>query len=235
MAKLINARNITRFVFIVSVTSLIYVIIGLITAPIDLPEPDMVIRVKYDYFVLLLLCLFGTAALFLPEIISRKARISIPNTMIISYALFVFCGIYCGNVMGFYDTVPHWDTMLHAISGALLCLLGISIVMSFGKTNSGTHTISPVFTVVFAFCFAAAIGVFWEIAEFTMDSVLGINTQGYAAVSGEPHVGQAALMDTMKDYIFNTIGAAVYAVYGYKSLKRKNPQLNKWVLKKIEG
>ena len=48
---------------------------------------------------------------------------------------------------------------------------------------------------------------------------------------GTPFLGRAALMDTMKDLIVDTIGAAVMSVIGYISLKYEKGWVEKLLLK----
>ena len=61
--------------------------------------------------------------------------------------------------------------------------------------------LSPFFIAFFAFCFALAFGVVWEIYEYTVDSVAALNMQKYALEDGTLLVGREALADTMEDLI----------------------------------
>ena len=53
-----------------------------------------------------------------------------------------------------------------------------------------------------------------------------------ALESGEPLVGRAALMDTMKDLIVDTIGALVMAVIGYISIRYQKGWVEKFQLRR---
>ena len=79
----------------------------------------------------------------------------------------------------------------------------------------------------FTLCFAVFLGVVWEFYEFTADSILHTNMQKFALESGQLLEGRAALMDTMKDLIVDTVGALVMAVVGYISLKYKKGWVEK--------
>jgi len=59
----------------------------------------------------------------------------------------------------------------------------------------------------FAFCFAMTIGALWEVFEFGMDQMFGMNMQ------------KTGLDDTMGDLIVNTLGAAIGAASGFAYLK----------------
>ena len=103
----------------------------------------------------------------------------------------------------------------------MLGALGFSVVNFLNKTDRVPMNLSPLFVVVLPFCFALALGVVWEIYEFTADALLHTNMQKFALESGEPLVGRNALMDTMKDLIVDTLGALVMSIIGYVSLKHK--------------
>lgn len=66
----------------------------------------------------------------------------------------------------------------------------------------------------FAFCFAVMIGAVWEIWEFTLDQLFGLNTQ------------KSGLVDTMWDLIVDAGGAIIGAGAGWAYLKgRQNGPL----------
>ena len=74
-------------------------------------------------------------------------------------------------------------------------------------------------------CFALAAGAIWEIYEYTLDGLMGLNMQHYHLVDGTPLMGRAALYDTMKDLIVDALGALVVSVIGYIALKRQHRRL----------
>lgn len=234
MKKLLKSRNVTRFVFFTFVASLFYVLAGLILAPSAAPSPEETIRVKLDYFVLLLLCYIAIGALALPEIISLKAKVRIPGVMVVIYTLFIFSGIFCGNVLNFYNTVPHWDTMLHLVAGVLVCGLGYSIFDYFNKPEGDALITSRGFATFFAFCFAAAVGGVWEMIEYALDLILDVNMQAYNTVTGVPLTGQAAVTDTMKDMILNCIGTLGLVLYRRIFVSQSKKLFDKLVLTKAE-
>jgi len=235
MKKVFNAKNLMRFIFITFIASIAYVVVRIIIAPTVEPPSDIAVRVKSDYTLMLLQCIFGVLAMLLPGYLRSKVRLNIPNAMMIAYAVFLYCGIYLGEVRNFYYNVPHWDTILHIFSGAALGALGFSIVSLLNKPKSASFSLSPVFVAIFAFCFALALGVIWEIYEFLMDSILNTNMQKYALESGELLIGQAALADTMKDLIVDAIGAFAMSVIGYISLKHNKGWLERVHIRRLEN
>ena len=232
MGRLINTKNIMRFIFLTFIGSIIFVTVRIILAPTVAPTSDVTVRVKSDYALMLLQSVFGLFAMMLPGYLRRRVNLNIPTAMMIAYAVFLYCAIYLGEVRNFYYNIPHWDTVLHTFSGAAIGSLGFSLVSLLNKSEAVTFSLSPVFVALFAFCFALALGVLWEIYEFTVDFLLNTNMQKYALESGEPLVGQAALVDTMKDLIVDAAGAFVISVVGFISLKHNKGWLDRLQLKR---
>ena len=224
-------RRIFLFVAITLVASIVFISISMALAPVE-PDPARPNRrVKGDYVLMLAQCILGVFALALPSMLWRRVQLEIPSNMLILYAIFLYCAIYLGEVRSFYYNVPHWDTILHTFSGAMLGALGFSFITFLNRTDKVPMNLSPVFVVTFAFCFAVTLGVFWEIYEFTADGILHTNMQKFGLEDGTPFPGRLALADTMKDLIVDTIGAAVMSVAGYISLKYQKGWVEKLLLK----
>ncbi|MEG1875525.1 MAG: hypothetical protein RR185_08145, partial [Angelakisella sp.] len=215
------------FVFITLVASLIFVVVAMVRAPTLSSRSDPFQRVKGDYVLMLSQCVLGIFGMMLPGFLKKRVNIEIPSTMLVLYAIFLYCAIYLGEVRSFYYNVPHWDTMLHTFSGAMLGALGFSFINLLNRTDKVPVNLSPAFVATFAFCFALALGIAWEIYEFTADSMMGTNMQKFGTEAGELFLGQAALKDTMKDLIVDTIGALVISIIGYISLKYKKGWVEK--------
>lgn len=231
--KKVNWKRVFNdFVFVTLVASLVFVIIAMINAPTLENRADPFQRVKGDYILMLAQCVLGIFAMMLPGFLKKKIDLQIPSTMLVLYALFLYGAIYLGEVRSFYYNVPNWDTILHTFSGAMLGALGFSFVTLLNRTDKVPVNLSPAFVAVFALCFAMALGVVWEIYEFTADYIMGTNMQKFGTEAGELFLGQAALKDTMKDLIVDTIGALVISVMGYISLKHKTGWVEKLLLKK---
>ena len=206
-------------VFATLLSSILFIAIAMAMAPSEPNPAEPYRRVKGDYVLMLL-----------PSLLKRTLNLVIPSKMMLLFAVFLYCAIYLGEVRAFYYNVPHWDTILHTFSGAMLGALGFSVINFLNKTDRVPMNLSPLFVVVFAFCFALALGVVWEIYEFTADALLHTNMQKFALESGEPLVGRDALMDTMKDLIVDTLGALAMSIIGYISLKYKKGWVEKLLL-----
>lgn len=225
--KIFNQKTLFGFIFFTMMFSTIFVVIRIFHAPTVAGPGEISVRVKGDYTLMLLQCVFGTLALLLPSFIEKRFKIVIPSGMIVAYAVFLYCAIYLGEVRSFYYIIPYWDTILHTFSGAMLGALGLTLISYLNKTDRIPVYLSPLFVAIFTFCFAVALGVLWEIYEFIIDILFLTNMQKYALENGTPLIGQAALADTMKDLIVDCIGALAFSVFGYISLKSKKGWLER--------
>lgn len=192
-------------------------------------------RGREDYVLMLLQCLLGVAAILLPARLMRRWDVEIPRVMFLLYIAFLYCAIFLGEVRSFYYSVPHWDTILHIFSGAMLGALGFSMIAVFNNTERIPMNLSPLFVAVFAFCFALALGAVWEIYEFAADCLLATNMQKFSLDNGTVLVGQAALRDTMKDLIVDALGAVGASVIGYISLKYEKGWIEKLTIRIGKG
>ena len=190
------------------------------------------VRDRSEYVLMLLQCLLGIAGVCLPALLEKRHDFVIPSNMMILYVLFLYGAIFLGEVMAFYYRVPHWDTFLHTLSGAMLGALSYSVITFLNKSDGVPINMSPLFVAFFAFCFSMTMGMLWEIYEYGMDVFFGTNMQKFLLQGGAPLMGQAALVDTMKDLIVDAIGAFVMAVVGYISLKRDRIFINKLLFRR---
>lgn len=235
MKKKINwKRNISVFVFITLLLSIGYSVIKIATVPKSIASADAGTHLRSDYVLMLIQCFLGLLVIGLPALIERKWSFELPNYMSILYFIFLYCAIYLGEVRNFYYLVPHWDTILHAFSGAMLGALGFTLVRILNDSEKVRVTLSPLFICLFAFCFALAVGALWEIYEFAGDSIFGLNMQKFRLADGTELVGHTALRDTMKDIIIDAIGAFIITLIGYFTLLGK-PQYKKHKLSETDA
>lgn len=222
---------IAKFVILSFILPISYIIYRIIVSPTANTENIEGLRVKTDYILMLLQCLLGIVAFFMPNIITRKTKIVIPSNMYIVYVVFLYAAIFLGEIGNFFYRIPHWDTILHICSGAMLGALGFSFVNILNKNEKVHVELAPIFVALFALGFAITLGVLWEIYEFTFDGLLGVNMQKFALEDGTQLVGRAALADTMEDLIVDSIGAFAMSLLGYISLKYKKGWIEKLLIK----
>jgi hypothetical protein len=142
----------------------------------------------------------------LPWALRRWLKVDVPPEFQLVAAVFVFCAMFLGTSLGFYNRFYWWDTALHTTSGCLLGIIGFIAVFLINGTNYVPEGMSLAVIAVFGFTFSVTLGVFWEIYEFIADHVIpGLDMQVVATGTS----------DTMVDMIVNMIGAAVVALIGY--------------------
>jgi len=163
----------------------------------------------------------GQSALFLlvsfTPLFLKKLDLDIPDLFYIIFILFCLAHFLCGEILGFFARFGWWDSLLHTFSGMLITLLSFSVINLLNKANGKDFKLSLAFSVLFAFCIAVTIGVVWEVVEFAMDNMFGLNMQRayVSTLSGErgaPLMGMDALRDTMKDLILDALGALIVCI-----------------------
>jgi len=136
-------------------------------------------------------------------------------------AVFIFATIFLGEIKDFYEKYWWWDVVLHTGSAVAFGLFGfIFIFMLF----EGDRWAAPPIAIAFlSFCVAMSIGAVWEIFEFAMDQLFGMNMQ------------KSGLIDTMWDLIVDALGALFSAVTGYFYLKTpRDSGVGLWIKEFIE-
>ncbi|MCG7492319.1 hypothetical protein [Thalassobius sp. Cn5-15] len=152
---------------------------------------------------------FGTLAVSLaPLFVARWADIKVPPSFIAAIVAFVGGTLFLGEVFDFYEAFWWWDVVMHGSSAVGFGLIGF--VLIFMMFQGDAYAAPPIAMAFFAFCFAIAIGAFWEVFEFGMDQLFGLNMQ------------KSGLMDTMGDLIVDAAGALIGASAGWAYLKYQN-------------
>lgn len=162
---------------------------------------------------------------FVPLMITRRYQLQIPPQFQLLAIAFVFASLFLGEVRGYYTRFWWWDTLLHTISGLLLGIIGFLLVHILNEMEDVGLHMKPGFVAVFAFMFAVGVGAIWEIFEFTMDSLFGMNMQ--KPTLSDP----SGLTDTMFDLIADTVGALIMCLFGYFQLKepKRISFLKEWI------
>ena len=173
-----------------------------------------------DYVTMALQCLLGIALMFLPSLAAKKLTLHIPSSLYAIYVVFLYFAIYLGEVWHFFYKFKYWDVLLHGFSAVSLGALGFSVVSFLNKDEHVRMSLSPLFVSIFSFCFALALGSLWEICEFTIDGLLGVNMQKFALEDGTDLIGRTALSDTMWDLVVDSAGALLASALGYFTLRR---------------
>ena len=142
----------------------------------------------------------------MPYFLESWANLRLPKSFIASVTLFIVGTIFLGEVGNFYERFWWWDIVMHTGSAVGFAMIGTVIMLIFVR---GERLKAPALLLAaMAFAFAVSIGSIWEIFEYGMDQLFGLNMQ------------KSGLHDTMSDLIVDSIGALIGAGAGYWYLKR---------------
>ncbi|AKS45783.1 hypothetical protein OSB_12280 [Octadecabacter temperatus] len=142
---------------------------------------------------------------FLPERFAAFFGIRLPRSVLTSIVVFIFATMFLGEVGDFYEKFWWWDVVLHFMSALSFGAFGFLLI--FMLFEGDRYAAPPWALATLAFCVGLSIGSLWEVFEFSMDQLFGMNMQ------------KSGLVDTMKDLIVDAAGAAIGAFSGYLYLK----------------
>ncbi len=145
-----------------------------------------------------------------PSILRRDLRLVLPVELNFWIVLALFLHVI-GGVSGFYDDVPWWDHLTHAMSASLVAALGFVMVLVLDKYVDSIY-LPRAFLAVFIVMFTMAVGVFWELMEYAIDQLTGSRLQ----YGPSPD-------DTMLDLLFDAFGGFMVAAVGAHYLKHSSP------------
>jgi len=145
------------------------------------------------------------ALTFVPLLFQRFYHVRIPVFFTSAIIVFTYSTLFLGEIGNFYERLWWWDVLMHG--GAAIGFGLIGFIMIFMLFRGNRYAAPPIALAWFAFCYAMTIGVLWEIFEFGMDQIFGLNMQ------------KSGLADTMYDLIVDTFGAFVGAAAGFFYLK----------------
>ena len=160
-------------------------------------------------YINVLMCIFIVVLMAFPVFLSKWFKFVLTAEINLIVVLFVFAAMFLGEIFDFYEMIWWWDIFLHSLSGVLIGYFGYSLVYLMNQSTNVELSLSPLFISVFAFAFSMMIAVTWEIIEFSVDSIFGLNMQ------------KSGLVDTMWDFIVCFIGSLVPPVLGFIEAKRK--------------
>lgn len=169
----------------------------------------------------------GLAVTFIPGFLERKYSITLDAGLAlwITSAVFLHAiGAVSVNGSHLYGSVWWWDHMTHTLSASVVTAAGYTTIRAFEEHSDELHFPRK---LMFAFIliFILALGVFWEILEFAITMLSEL-------IGMETILTQYGLEDTMKDLIFNTIGAIIVATFGDLYLKGTIEQTTEYIKNK---
>jgi hypothetical protein len=136
-----------------------------------------------------------------PNLLASKFKITLPVPFVAAIIVFLFATVFLGEVFDFYGRFWWWDIALHGTSAIGFGLTGFLFALMLFE---GDRFAAPYWALtLIAFSIAMTTGALWEVFEFTMDSLFGMNMQ------------KTGLDDTMGDLIVDAIGGAIGSLAGY--------------------
>ena len=137
----------------------------------------MVLQLLNRNYENVFLCVLTLVLLVAPSFVQVTFKVELPTTLEIIILVFIFAAEILGEISEFYLMFPFWDTVLHTLNGFLAAAIGFSLVDLLNRSEKMVFNLSPLFTVIVAFCFSMTIGVLWEFFEFGMDQIIGYDMQ----------------------------------------------------------
>lgn len=137
---------------------------------------------------------------FLPGQLATRVGLRLPPSFLAAIALFVLATLYLGELHDFYNRFWWWDLVLHFGAAMGFGILGFLLVFMLFE---GDRYAAPPWAIgALSFCLAITVGTLWEIFEYAMDSLFGLNMM------------KSGLPDTMGDLIVDAVGAMLAAGAG---------------------
>lgn len=150
----------------------------------------------------------GLFVTFVPALMERKYDFPLDPWLGLWITLAVF--LHTMGSAGLYSQIDSWDHLTHAMSASLVAAIGYTFVRAV-DLHSDEIRIPNQFAFVFILLVVMSFGVIWELFEFGLDI-----TADMTGVSMP--LSQHGLDDTVRDMMFNTLGAIIVATFGQAHL-----------------
>jgi ABC-type multidrug transport system fused ATPase/permease subunit len=157
----------------------------------------------YDLFILRWVGLAGGAAIFvatyLVDFINMNKKRFSDNLISLVY-IFCMFALVLGVMVNLYDIIWWWDLLMHVVSGVVLGIIANAMLDKIQNRKK----VEVLTRFLFVIGVATLGGIFWEIYEFSVDAIAGLDTQ---------KVLMSGVSDTMEDIIANLIGSIAAGIY----------------------
>ena len=146
----------------------------------------------------------GLFITFLPAIMEKRYKLAADPFLSLWITSAVF--FHALGSFGFYGSVWWWDHLTHALSASIVAAIGYTFIRSI-DIHSENIRLPQKFMFLFILLTIMAFGVVWELFEYGLDIIADITQISMP-------LAQHGLTDTMKDMMFNTLGATITAIFG---------------------
>jgi uncharacterized membrane protein YjdF len=143
-----------------------------------------------------------------PALLERNYRIPIDPWLGLWITLAVF--LHTMGSAGLYATLGWWDHLTHAMSATLVAGVGYTFARAVDIHSDGID-LPRQFFFVYVVVVVLSFGVVWELFEFGLDVVA-------EATGLSMPLAQHGIDDTVRDLMFNALGALLVAAFGHVHL-----------------
>lgn len=145
---------------------------------------------------------------FLPGVLERNYELPLDPWL----ALWITAAVSLHSLgsAGLYGLIYWWDNLTHAVSASLVAGVGYTVARAV-DLHSEEIDIPRRFAFVYILVVVLAFGVIWELFEFGLDVIAG-------STGLTMPLAQHGLDDTVRDLMFNSLGALIVAVFGQAHL-----------------
>jgi uncharacterized membrane protein YjdF len=153
----------------------------------------------------------GTVALMitaLPAVLERNYALPLDPWLGVWITAAVF--LHTLGSAGLYGQIGWWDHLTHAMSASLVAAVGYTAARAVDLHHDDIE-IPTNFAFVYIFVVVLAFAVVWELFEFGLDLL----SRRYGVAMP---LAQHGLDDTIRDLLFNSLGALVVAGFGQAHL-----------------
>ena len=145
---------------------------------------------------------------FLPALFERNYELPLDPWLGLWITLAVF--LHTLGSAGLYGHVAWWDHLTHAMSASLIAGVGYTAARAVDLHVDDIH-LPRRFAFAYIFVVVLSFGVIWELFEYGLDVLAG--TTGVTMP-----LAQHGLDDTVRDLMFNSLGAFLVAAFGQAHL-----------------
>ena len=157
---------------------------------------------------------------FVPAMLERRYDLPLDPWLALWLTAAVFLHVLGSS--GLYVHIPWWDHVTHALSASLVAGAGYTVARAIDLHHEEI-TIPSRIAFVYLFVVVLSFGVVWELFEFGLD--VAAQETGLTMP-----LAQHGLDDTVKDFMYNSLGALVVGVFGQAHLVGVAETVEDWWL-----
>ena len=143
-----------------------------------------------------------------PAVLERNYRIPLDPWLGLWITLAVF--LHTMGSAGLYARIDWWDHLTHAMSASLVAGVGYTFARAVDLHSDRIH-LPRRFFFVYVVVVVLSFGVLWELFEYGLD--VAADATGITMP-----LAQHGLDDTVRDLMFNSVGAILVAIFGQAHL-----------------